>query len=779
MFRKAFMVPLKIPLAIFLSIVSIAGCQSQREDRPAETDVPEAPVEGDTASAGIERARQYLANGDPGAAAAALNQVDIATVVSAYERFEWIALDAEISLHMEAFSAAEERLRIARPTDTSQRSRLALLSARIYAERKDHVAASSALIDAARDDAADGGKFAPALLEDAWRYGQRVPGHRIADRLRRVDESSERAWWQLIDAFNEALATRDQQDVWERWRTRHSQHVAARFLRRTFVGIDPEPARIALFLPFSGRLANAAETVRDGFLSAYFLSRAGTRQSIRVYDTAADSIAVLYRQALRDGTDFIVGPLSKENAADLWAIDPNVPTLTLNTVAVSTKDRTHPVQFALTVEDEARAIAQRVMADGRRRVIVLRSGENWTARAYRVISEHLASGESAETGSRSANAGPRRLPPAGTRLVGSGVFLEGADVTSVVGETLLIEASKQRHQQVQRIVGDEVDFTPRRRADIDSVIALIDGGQLASLKPALAFHFASDLPIYASSQAARDVPDRGDLELLRICDMPWRLFPPKIKAQVREAFPNNRGTADALFAFGFDAYRLANQMSRLSASTDSSIMGVTGILQLGPDGVIRREPVWGMARNGRFEPLAPAPAPSHGTNASRERQRPGALVPCATRRAGPQAKPKAAAVGHFHGTNVSGERQRPGTIGPWSTSGAGPEPSAGGARGDTPRKRKFEAEGCGCGALPWNKRVRGAPATRHDWSMVDERGRARAFSRGARGDTPRKRKFEAEGCGCGALFSARCEPGDNAPVSGPRTRPGDTSSAVA
>ena len=47
-----------------------------------------------------------------------------------------------------------------------------------------------------------------------------------------------------------------------------------------------------------------------------------------------------------------------------------------------------------------------------------------------------------------------------------------------------------------------------------------------------------------------------------------------------------------------------------------------------------------------------------------------------------------------------------------------------------------EAEGGGCGALPWNKRVRGAPATRRDCSMVDERGRATG---------------EAEGGGCGAL----------------------------
>ena len=36
--------------------------------------------------------------------------------------------------------------------------------------------------------------------------------------------------------------------------------------------------------------------------------------------------------------------------------------------------------------------------------------------------------------------------------------------------------------------------------------------------------------------------------------------------------------------------------------------------------------------------------------------------------------------------------------------------------------------------------------------MVVERGRAGAFSRGARGVTPRKKEAEAEGAGCGVLL---------------------------
>ena len=606
MFRKAVIVPLKIPLTICLSIVSIAGCQSQREGPPSEPIKEDTTVQSDAPVSVIDSARRLLARGDIEAAAAELVRVDIATVVSSGERFEWTILDAEIALGRGALSVAESRAAAAQPTSAAQRAQLALLVAGIHVARSDYASASSSLIVAASaiDDAASSAAAA-TLVETAWRYAQRVSGHRVTVHLRRVLQPSERAWWQFISAFNDALTTAAQQIAWERWRGANPGHIAARLLPPILVEPDPGPARIALLLPFSGHLKNAGETVRDGFLSAYFLSGAASRQSIHVYDTTAASIAALYRQALDDGADAIVGPLSKEHAADMFALAPTVVTLILNTVGGAEK-RAHPMRFALTVEDEARAIATRMDVDGRRRVIVLRSAENWTARAFGVLSDHLAHDTRSEAFTGPAAEGRQ---PDGTvlvtQLVGSGVFLEGADITSVVGETLLVEASKERRLRLARTIGADVEFTPRRRSDIDAVIALVEGSQLASLRPALAFHFASDLPIYASSQAARDVPNLDDLELLRICDMPWRLHPPKFKSQMREAFPNHRGAADALFAFGLDAYRLINQSSRLIKSADGRIMGSTGILRLGSDGLVQREPVWASVKNGRFVPLAP------------------------------------------------------------------------------------------------------------------------------------------------------------------------------
>ena len=52
------------------------------------------------------------------------------------------------------------------------------------------------------------------------------------------------------------------------------------------------------------------------------------------------------------------------------------------------------------------------------------------------------------------------------------------------------------------------------------------------------------------------------------------------------------------------------------------------------------------------------------------------------------------------------------------------------------------AEGDGCGALAWNKRLQGASATWGDYSMGDERGRATGEAEGAgRGALPGNKRF--------------------------------------
>src|SRR5207249_469502 len=69
------------------------------------------------------------------------------------------------------------------------------------------------------------------------------------------------------------------------------------------------------YLAAHARAAAAAISVRDGFLTAYYQTRPQERPRVRVYDTGTQSVADALTLATRQGADFIVGPLTREEVA--------------------------------------------------------------------------------------------------------------------------------------------------------------------------------------------------------------------------------------------------------------------------------------------------------------------------------------------------------------------------------------------------------------------------------------------------------------------------------
>ena len=85
---------------------------------------------------------------------------------------------------------------------------------------------------------------------------------------------------------------------------------------------------VALMLPLSGRTAAASAQIRDGFMTAYYQLPANARPRLRVYDTAATSIAETIAAASGAGAEFIVGPLTREEviaSAELLTYTPADP----------------------------------------------------------------------------------------------------------------------------------------------------------------------------------------------------------------------------------------------------------------------------------------------------------------------------------------------------------------------------------------------------------------------------------------------------------------------
>ena len=599
-----------LPLAAAVSLL-FGGCAGnpQPASAPTPADAANAALERAAAATGAaEKARHYLDaalaahRSDPARLPALLAQLTMADgaegtplmlALPPAERFEVGALALEVALG--AGNRAQAAILEAElaPWNASQRRRAAPLRIQAWELSGDHVLAAQALMRvAARDAGPDAGPHVAELTAASWRHLSQLPIPALAQRAAAAVDDADAAWLGLAHAHNAALSAAQQRDIWQRWKAAHPRHVAARFPPPSLAEPKATPERIALLVPLIGDYASAAEAVRDGFVAAYLhaLPVDGT-QEVRVYDTGASGVAPAYREALAEGADAIVGPLQRSAVAALAALSPMVPVVALNNLASAGSREGMPLaksegsgtamhQLALAVEDEASAMAKALTQAGAMRIALFGSPGPWWERARARFEAELEAAE----------------------VVATGTLRGVTDVTGVAGEVLGIDASSVRHQALAKLLGRVPEFTPRRRTDIDAVVAFVDSAALMALKPALDFHFASELPVYVPSRAVRSVA-WGRLDGVRVCDLPWRLYAQPLRREAA-TFATSRGAAADLFALGIDGFRVVNQLPRL-AQYGEAIAGSTGMLRAGAHGHIHRTPAWGEVVDGV---LVPAPA---------------------------------------------------------------------------------------------------------------------------------------------------------------------------
>jgi outer membrane PBP1 activator LpoA protein len=361
-------------------------------------------------------------------------------------------------------------------------------------------------------------------------------------------------------------------------------------------GAAPEEVgpHIALLLPITGRAAAAAISVREGFMTGYYQTRAAERARVRVYDTGTHSVAEALAQATNAGADFIVGPLTREEvvaAAEFSA--PRAPLLALNFLPAEQPPPAQFYQYALSPEDEARLAARRILEDHHRRGVALVPAGDWGERVLSAFKQELQSG--------------------GGELLGTALIdASRTDYTASITEVLRISDSTARYRRLESALGTRLQFEPRRRGDIEFIFAAAQANTERLLRPQLRFHYAGDLPTYATSDAFEpDVRANEELDGLMFPDMPWMLggdLADAVRAAPREAWPSGGPHRSRLFAFGFDAFRLAQALRQRGAAGNISLQGLTGRLSVDAERRVHREMDWAQLHNGELR-LLPAPGP--------------------------------------------------------------------------------------------------------------------------------------------------------------------------
>jgi outer membrane PBP1 activator LpoA protein len=327
--------------------------------------------------------------------------------------------------------------------------------------------------------------------------------------------------------------------------------------------------RVALLLPLNAQLAAVSQSIRDGFMAAYFSDDAARRPELRIYDSGkapADAIAA-YNAAVADGADHVVGPLQREAVGELFHQSLTARVLVLNHPDTGEVPPPGSAEFGLLPDAEGAQVAEHMRERGVQRASIIAADADWAERAARAFRAQFEAGGG-----------------------------------SIVGET--------------RLRDKDINFQTAITQATAGLNDAGDGGVFISMRPQQArlllpqLRIASvNAPVFATSHVYSGDDSASldrDLDGVEFCDAPW-LFGPvpgrPDRSQMASRLSSTSGVGARLFAFGMDAYALLPYMNWLLTHPDAYVNGATGELTADNFGRIHRVVGWARFNNGVASPV--------------------------------------------------------------------------------------------------------------------------------------------------------------------------------
>ncbi len=291
--------------------------------------------------------------------------------------------------------------------------------------------------------------------------------------------------------------------------------------------IETKPQNIALLLPpIKTKFGILGKAIKDGFIAAANANQG--KLHISTHYVNSNNVSSIYKKVVKQGADFVVGPLLKitiesliKNKAHL-----EVPVLALNHLDSQYKVG-NLYQFALSATDEAKAVAQ--LTKQHHRAIALYPNTDWGKGVFNAFSKEWQTGQIVN-----------EIP----------YFYYNNYVTSI-------------------------SRSLAKNKNIDMIFLVAHPNKAYKIVPTLKRKF-KNVAIYSTSHIYRGkLTPKKDYKLNNIIfiDMPWILtkdLPFKIKRYKR------------LYAFGMDAYLLVDKFQQ------REWQGKTGHLFVNDLGVIHR-----------------------------------------------------------------------------------------------------------------------------------------------------------------------------------------------
>ncbi len=424
--------------------------------------------------------------------------------------------------------------------------------------------------------------------EVIWAALQRTP--EISLKPAAVDNATTRGWIDLAREFRNAQTDMSvmQSRVLD-WGTRYPGHPVSNLfidkLLNEYQQTYTPATSIAIMLPMQGQYKGVADAIQGGIVSAWYQQSGREKPLLRFYDTSDENLSFdeLYQQAMLDGASYVIGPLDKTSINKLaQAGNLDVPILTLNYAENPLSISDNLYQFGLLPEDEARQAAELAIRDNHTTAAVLVPDSDWGRRIQQAFS--------------------KRFQELGGAVLAIQQYPTNVDDYSRQIRTLLnLDDSESRKKDLEHILGTRLNFIPYRRQDIDMIFLAATHRAARGIIPALKFHHAGDLPVYATSHVYSGSLDRSadrDLDGVIFCDLPWTLTSSSsLKTDFNTNWKDQR-VYTRLFALGIDAYNIIQNLRYLQSHDYARFSGETGNISIDENQRLHRELLWAQFKNG-------------------------------------------------------------------------------------------------------------------------------------------------------------------------------------
>jgi len=414
-----------------------------------------------------------------------------------------------------------------------------------------------------------------------------------------AEESNATGWLSLAAAFH-TRSDGYQKQLAEliNWKSQWLQHPASlnapKAVDTVFnYPIAPEK-RAAVVLPLSGKLAHIGRALQAGILASH--SYAPQFEQIHFVDSQTiDNLDAFFISLGEKHIDVIIGPLDKTLAQQL-AVDPNRSQHQISLNRFDGVITDNVLQLSLMIEDEAEYLAE-YNANSSSRPLLISSPHPVASRSSRAFeSTWLGQQEDANTESALAS-----------------FELSTQDKYSdEIKAALLLSESFTRLREIEDVFVKRMENNLRRREDIDSIVISATPAQPRAITPLLAYHFAGDLPVYATSlvfDGSADSNKNRDINGIIFADTPWASSnQDHIKATINKHIQLGGTASKNLHALAIDGYFLAAAYSMQDIGSEAfTFTGRSGEYRFSANDSTRI-PQLATIRAGKVEAyVAPAP----------------------------------------------------------------------------------------------------------------------------------------------------------------------------